>query len=745
VKYDPAWHSLKTGLDLAFYPRPEWIAGFRLLMKRIILLFVTLLLLGLARAEDGYELWLRYRLIENTKVLTQYRSQIKSLYVPGNSPTLAVIKEELLNGLSGLLGKNIPLQHAPGANTVVAGTPENIQAIAQLPLRSRLEETGKEGFIIATTPVNGKKCIVITANTETGVLYGVFHFLRLLQTHQPIEQLNIVSTPRIAHRVLNHWDNLDRTVERGYAGQSIWDWHRLPGYIDPRYKDYARANASIGINGTVLTNVNANAWILTDLYLEKVAALAAVFRPYGIRVYLTARFSAPVEIGKLKTADPLDPEVQAWWKQKAAAIYRYIPDFGGFLVKANSEGQPGPQNYQRTHADGANMLADAVAPYGGIVMWRAFVYSNEKDADRFKQAYDEFKPLDGKFRNNVLVQVKNGPIDFQPREPFHPLFGAMPETPLMMEFQLTQEYLGFATHLVYLSSLFREVLDADTYVKGKGSTVAKVVDGTLHQQSLTGMAGVANIGSDRNWTGHLFGQANWYAYGRLAWDHTLSSAALADEWIRQTFSNNTSFIQPVKQMMLASHEAIVNYMTPLGLHHIMGYGHHYGPAPWWDSAPRADWNPVYFHRADSTGIGFDRTATGSNALEQYHPEAAALWKELRTCPDSLLLWFHRVPWTHTVQSGRSLWDELCYKYQSGVETVRHMRKTWEGLSSFVDAERFKHVQQLLAIQEQEAVWWRDACLAYFQRFSQMPIPDGVEKPKHTLEYYQSLRYPYAPG
>ncbi len=349
------------------------------------------------------------------------------------------------------------------------------------------------------------------------MLYGTFHFLRLVQTQENIDKLNIVSVPKIQNRILNHWDNLNRTVERGYAGSSIWDWHKLPGYIDQRYIDYARANASIGINGTVLTNVNANALALTKMYLEKFAALADVFRPYGIKVYLTARFSAPVEIGGLKTADPLDPEVQEWWKKKTNEIYEYIPDFGGFLVKANSEGQPGPQNYKRTHADGANMLADAVAPHGGIVMWRAFVYSNETPDDRFKQAYNEFKPLDGQFRKNVLLQVKNGPIDFQPREPFHPLFGAMPKTPLMMEFQITQEYLGQGTNLVYLSTMFKEALDADTYSKGKGSTVAKVVDGSLDNHTISAIAGVANIGSDRNWTGHPFAQANWYAYGRLRW------------------------------------------------------------------------------------------------------------------------------------------------------------------------------------------------------------------------------------
>lgn len=700
-------------------------------MKKIILLGFCFLVTVLTRAEDGYRLWLRYVRVDNTTLLSQYRNAITGIQVPGNSPTLSVIREELITGLEGLLGKKITVQNNAAGKTLLAGTAATLPA--DLLPSDKLKQAGKEGFVISTHSNNR---IVIAGNTEAGTLYGVFHFLRLLQTQQSISNLSIVSAPRIQHRLLNHWDNLNRTVERGYAGASIWDWQRLPGYIDPRYKDYARANASIGINGTVLTNVNANAWILTQDYLAKVAALADVFRPYGIKVYLTARFSAPVEMGGLKTADPLDPQVQNWWKLKADTIYRYIPDFGGFLVKANSEGQPGPQNYKRTHAEGANMLADAVGSHGGIVIWRAFVYSNEKNADRFKQAYDEFKPLDGQFRKNVLVQVKNGPIDFQPREPFHPLFGATPQTPLMMEFQLTQEYLGFATHLVFLSSLFKEVLQADTYAKGKGSAVANTI---------TGMAGVSNIGADRNWTGHLFGQANWYAFGRLAWDHENSSEKIAEEWTRQTFSNNPSAVATVKKIMLQSHEILVNYMTPLGLHHIMGYGHHYGPAPWYDRAPREDWNPVYFHKADSMGIGFDRTANGSNALAQYKPEVADKWKDMKLCPEPFLLWFHHVPWTFKMKNGRTLWEELCYRYYAGAESMKQVRKSWDGLKNFVDRERFGQVQMLLNIQEQEATWWRNACVLYFQTFSKMPLPEGLEKPDKTLEYYKSLRFPYAPG
>jgi alpha-glucuronidase len=458
---------------------------------------------------------------------------------------------------------------------------------------------------------------VIAANTDIGVLYGAFHFLRLLQTNQRIDTLGISDRPRIQHRILNHWDNLDGSVERGYAGRSLWDWYTLPGYKSPRYTDYARANASIGINGTVLTNVNANATSLTADYLKKVAALADVFRPYGIRVYLTARFSAPIEIGGLKTADPLAPEVKAWWAAKVAEIYKVIPDFGGLLVKANSEGQPGPQDYKRTHADGANMLAEALERYGGIVMWRAFVYAENPKEDRHTQAYKEFQPLDGTFRPNVLVQVKNGPIDFQPREPFSPLFGAMPKTPLMLELQITKEYLGFATHLSYLAPLFEEVLRADTYVKGEGSLVRQVIDGTMHGYAHTGIAGVANTGTDRNWCGSVLACANWHAFGRLAWNPSLTSSDIADEWLRMTFTNDTAFIAPVKSMMLASRQATVDYMTPLGLHHQMARGHHYGPGPWVTGGPRADQTSVYYNRADANGIGFDRTATGSNAVAQY--------------------------------------------------------------------------------------------------------------------------------
>ena len=694
-------------------------------------------------AEDGYDLWLRYRPIE-AEWAERYRAAAAQLVMNGRSPPLEAAKDELQRGLKGLLGAEPPSSSELSRHgAIIAGTPRSEPLLSNL--KPDLERLAPQGYVIRSASIAGRTATVIAANDDVGVLYGAFHFLRLLQTRQSIEQLDVRESPHVQLRMLNHWDNLDRSVERGYAGASLWDWHKLPDYLDPRYTDYARANASLGLNGTALTNVNANAATLTPMYLEKAAALANVFRSYGIRVFLTARFSAPMEIGGLKTADPARAEVQAWWQAKADEIYRYIPDFGGFLVKANSEGQPGPQDYGRSHADGANMLAAALEPHGGVVIWRAFVYSNEEPDDRAKQAYTEFTPLDGRFRSNVLLQVKNGAIDFQPREPFHPLFGAMPKTPLMMEFQITKEYLGFATHLVYLGSFWEEVLRADTFAQGEGSTVAKVLDGSLHHYARTGMAGVANTGADRNWSGSHFDQANWYAFGRLAWNPMLSSKTIAEEWVRMTFSSDPGFVTPVVDMMMKSHQAVVDYMTPLGLHHLMGRGHHYGPAPWVDGGPRADWTSVYFHRADAQGVGFNRTATGSNAVAQYASRVAKLFGDRKRVPEDFLLWFHHVPWDSRTQSGRTLWDELVHRYTRGVDAVRDMRATWEELAPFVDRERHAQVTAFLHIQEKEAKWWRDASVAYFQTFSKRPIPDGYAAPAHTLEYYKSLEFPYAPG
>jgi alpha-glucuronidase len=710
--------------------------------------FVAAMLLALAapaaaQTEDGYDLWLRYRPLA-AAAQQRYAPHASEIVASGRSATVQAAVEELQRGLGAMLGRTVPLSSAQTQEgAILIGTPASSPDIAAL--RLPLGHAGPEGFVIRSTRVNGKSATVIAANSEIGLLYGAFRLLHLMQTGEPLAGVELADAPKVKLRLLNHWDNLDRFVERGYSGQSIWDWHKLPHYLDPRYTDYARANASIGINGTVLTNVNANADVLTPPFLEKVAALAGVFRPYGIRVFLTARFSAPIELGGLKTADPLDPGVRAWWKAKADEIYRHVPDFGGFLVKANSEGQPGPQQYGRNHADGANMLADAVKPHGGVVMWRAFVYEPEQGEDRAKQAYSEFKPLDGKFRDNVIVQVKNGAIDFQPREPFHPLFGAMPKTPLMMEFQITKEYLGFATHLAYLGTMWEEVLGEDTYVRGKGSTVAEVIDGSLHDYALTGMAGVANIGSDRNWSGSQFDQANWYAFGRLAWDPYLPARRIAEEWAKATFTPDPRFVAPATDMMMRSRQAVVDYMTPLGLHHLMATGHHYGPGPWVDDLSRPDWNPTYYHKADAQGIGFDRTRTGSNALAQYAPQVARRYGNLRTVPEDHLLWFHHVPWTHRMGSGRTLWDELVLRYGRGVDEVRRMRTAWEGLRPLIDPRRHADVSTFLAIQEREAQWWRDASVAYFQSISRLALPAGAAPPPHGLEHYRTLNFKYAPG
>ncbi|MET0581777.1 MAG: alpha-glucuronidase family glycosyl hydrolase [Pseudoxanthomonas sp.] len=696
-----------------------------------------------ARAEDGHALWLRYARLAPAQA-DAYRTQASQLIAGQGTPTQVAARDELVRGLGGLLDATLPVSATVDRDgAIVVGTPASSPLIAGLGLD--LENLGVEGYLIRNVSLDGRAATVIAAREDIGALYGAFHFLRLLQTGQPLEKLDLRESPRLKLRLLNHWDDLDGHVERGYAGASIWDWHKLPGYLDPRYTDYARANASLGINGTVLNNVNSNASSLTPAYLEKTAALAGVFRPYGIRVFLSARFSAPIEIGGLKTADPLDPQVQRWWRSKADEIYRVIPDFGGFLVKANSEGQPGPQDYGRSHADGANLLADALAPHGGTLMWRAFVYSHEQPDDRAKQAYSEFVPLDGKFRDNVLVQVKNGAVDFQPREPFHPLFGAMPKTPLMMEFQITKEYLGFATHLVYLGPLYEETLRADTYAHGEGSTVAKVVDGSLEGHALTGMAGVANIGADRNWSGSQFDQANWYVFGRMAWNPDLSSRAVAAEWVRMTFSNDERFVAPVVEMMMGSRQAAVDYMTPLGLHHLMGRGHHYGPGPWVQGGPRADWTSVYYHRADEEGIGFDRSASGSNAVAQYFPPVAREFGDVRSTPEDFLLWFHHLPWDYRTRSGRPLWDELVFRYTRGVDYIRAMRATWDGLAPYVDTERHAQVAAFLGIQEQEAQWWRDASIAYFQTFSRRPLPAGFAAPARTLDYYKALEFPNAPG
>lgn len=733
----PLYPSLSFTVDTR---STEIASRFRPFVIVILLLWQVFACTQNATAHDGYDLWLRYAPVSAARQ-TDYRKNIKAWHVTVQSPTANIIREELHRALPAILGNRVPEAKAPNQDfQLVIGT---LQSPLLSSLSKKLAGVADEGFVITRTQIQGKSTLVVVSASEQGMLYGTFHLLRLLQTEQDIAEVK--SSPRTQVRILNHWDNLDRTVERGYAGFSLWDWHKLPGYIDPRYHDYARANASIGINATVLTNVNANALILTTQYLEKVKALADVFRPYGIRVFLTARFSAPIEIGKLSTADPLNEEVRAWWKSKVDEIYRYVPDFGGFTVKANSEGQPGPQNYSRSHADGANMLAEALKQHDGIVMWRAFVYDHNVPEDRTKQAYNEFKPLDGQFSPNVMIQVKSGPLDFQPREPFHPLFGALPSTPILPEFQITQEYLGFATHLFYQAPLFKECLDSKTFVADAPSPVSSIVDGSTFKHTLTGMAGVTNIGNDRNWCGHPIAQSNWYAFGRLAWDHQISPESIAREWVRLTFNNDPEVVNTITSIMMASRETTVNYMTPLGLHHIMGWDHHYGPGPWIRNKPRADWTSVYYHRADEKGVGFDRSSTGSNALEQYAPEVRKQFNDPATCPEAYLLWFHHVAWDKRMKSGRSLWDEMCLSYQRGVDSVAWMQKQWNTLSGKIDRDVHVHVASLLNIQHQEARWWRNACLLYFQQFSKMPLPAGVEAADKPLSYYESLEFPYAPG
>lgn len=635
-------------------------------------------------AEDGSRLWLRQTPVNQASVCCLV-----------TSPTLTVAREELA--------------------ALWKGGEVDLQLCADETHR----RLGKEGYTIRTS--EGKT--VLEAATEQGLLYATYHLLRLQAEGSDCTRLDIQEKPAFDIRVLNHWDNLDGTIERGYAGRSLWKWEDLTDSVSARYREYARANASVGINGTVLNNVNASPEILSSDYLQKVRKLADVFRPYGIKVYLSVNFASPMKLGGLSTADPLDEEVARWWKEKVQEIYGLIPDFGGFLVKANSEGQPGPCDYGRTHAEGANMLAEALKPYGGIVMWRAFVYS-PSDADRAKQAYLEFQPLDGRFRDNVMVQVKNGPIDFQPREPYSPLFGAMPHTPLMVEFQITQEYLGHSNHLAYLATMWNEFY---RYVQ---------------PSSLKGVAGVVNVGDNVNWCGHDFAQANWYAYGRLAWNPDLSAEEIAREWLAQTFTTDRRFVEPMTQVMMESREAVVDYMMPLGLHHIFAWGHHYGPEPWCEvPGARADWLPSYYHQADKEGLGFDRSRTGSDAVSQYPDSLARVFDSLEQCPEEYLLWFHHVNWNQKLRSGRSLWDELCYKYQKGVDEVRAFQRIWKDMQPYVDAERYQAVAERLDIQARDAVWWKDACLEYFRTFSKKKYPEGVEPPVFTLKELKKVKLP----
>ena len=611
-------------------------------MKKILLsLFV---LFGLhAAAEDGHQLWLRYQPLNLAKVSCDLQS-----------PTIDIVRQEL----ETYWGHDITL-------SLDASMPDD------------------DGYRISKN--------AITARNESGLLYGAYALLR---------GENGESHPTFPLRLLNHWDNLDGSIERGYAGESIFEWFHLDEQL---IREYARANASLGINGSVLNNVNASPNMLTTRYLKEVKKIADILRPYHIKVYLSINFATPMALKETKTADPLDKSVAKWWKKKAKEIYKLIPDFGGFLVKANSEGQPGPGDFGRTHADGANMLADAVKPYGGIIMWRCFVYgANHKGEDRVKQAVSEFKPLDGQFRDNVILQTKNGPLDFQPREPYSPIFDQIKQTPNMVELQITQEYLGQSRHLVYLAPMWKEFF---SFVSPK---------------QLKGIAGVANIGKDRNWCGHHFSQANWYAFGRLAWCPDLSSEKIAEEWLEQTFTSDKRFVDKMTMLMEMSREACVKYMMPLGLHHIFKFDHHYGPEPdGFIASYPLEWCPVYYHKANKDSIGFDRSHTGTNATSQYRKEIADRYDNIETCPEDLLLWFHRVPWTYRMKDGSTLWESLQFEYQLGVIMVETMQATWHNkMRHYVDEQRWREVDERLTDQLQNAREWRDVCLGYFRQFAE---------------------------
>ncbi|MDR1985066.1 MAG: alpha-glucuronidase [Prevotellaceae bacterium] len=669
--------------------------------KTILLATFLLGSISMLRAEDGNRLWLRAKTDAHGNVTANK-----------DGKTIAVALKELQTQWKG----------SPVQLNIV-----NTKDVVAL---------GKEGFTITGDKSKG---FTVSASAEAGLLYGAYHLLRLQETNAVTETLNVSEKPSYDVRILNHWGGtigLEDSAGNIISG-TFWRPEEFPKIPD-FYEQYARANASVGINATVLA-LSGPPTMFTTRWLEKIKIIADYFRPYNIKVYLGVDFASPVVSGELKTGDPFDKSVQKWWKDKVAEIYKYVPDFGGFLMKANSEGTSGPRDYGRTHLDGANMIADALAPHGGIIMWRAFVY-DPNETDRAKQAYLEFQPNDGKFRPNVIIQVKNGPIDFQPREPISPLFGAMKKTPIMGEVEIVQEYLGYGNHLAYLGTMWEEWLQTDTYTEGVGSTVAKVTDGTLIPYKITGVAGVSNINiRDKNWCGHIFAQANWYVFGRLTWNNNLSAEAIADEWVRQTFTNDEAFVIPVVDMMMRSREAEVDYMMPLGLNHLFAFGHHYGPEPWVEpSQARPDWLPKYYHKADEIGLGYDRTETGSNAVEQYSPTLRATYGNMTTCDEKLILWFHHVPWTYKMKSGRTLWEELCYRYDKGLQEIRDFQKTWDRMEKYVDKERFTHVQNKLYIQVSDAIWWRDACVLYFQTFAKQPIPYNLERPTQDLETLKKI-------
>ena len=664
--------------------------------KYLILLFTVLTSLHVSAQSDGSQLWLGKQYANSCQVISQ---------LPDDA-TAKIAKQELENNWRG---KNVELKIDKSLNL---GEGYNIYA--------RPAQQGDNIQYEAT----------ITASNPIGLLYGAYELIRLQNTdayntgsgnqQNFSKAIDETEKPQVGLRILNHWDNLDGSIERGYAGKSIFKWEEIKlgkngkgGSISKSLHDrlitYARANASLGINGSVLNNVNASPKMMTAEYINKVKIIANILRPYGIRVYLSINFASPMALGYTKTADPLDKKVQQWWKKKAKEIYATIPDFGGFLVKANSEGQPGPGDYYRTHADGANMLADAVKPYGGIIMWRSFVYgANHKGEDRVKQAVSEFKGMDGKFRDNVILQSKNGPLDFQPREPYAPIFDNIKQTPQIAELQITQEYLGQSKHLTYLAPMWKEFF------------------GLVNPDRLVGISGVANIGDDANWCGHPFSQANWYAFGRLAWNPSLTAEEIAHEWLVQTYENQDErFTKPVEMMMMTSREACVNYMMPLGLHHIFKFDHHYGPEPdGFIASYPLEWCPVYYHKADAQGVGFDRSSKGTDAVGQYPEPYRSLYDNIETCPEEYLLWFHHVPWTYKMKSGSTLWQELCMKYNMGVAMVEVYRDFWHtSAKQYMKGheQEWQHTDSLLNVQLENAKEWRNTCLKYFQTFSKMKI------------------------
>lgn len=664
--------------------------------KYLILLFTVLTSLHVSAQSDGSQLWLGKQYANSCQVISQ---------LPDDA-TAKIAKQELENNWRG---KNVELKIDKSLNL---GEGYNIYA--------RPAQQGDNIQYEAT----------ITASNPIGLLYGAYELIRLQNTdayntgsgnqQNFSKAIDETEKPQVGLRILNHWDNLDGSIERGYAGKSIFKWEEIKlgkngkgGSISKSLHDrlitYARANASLGINGSVLNNVNASPKMMTAEYINKVKVIANILRPYGIRVYLSINFASPMALGYTKTADPLDKKVQQWWKKKAKEIYATIPDFGGFLVKANSEGQPGPGDYHRTHADGANMLADAVKPYGGIIMWRSFVYgANHKGEDRVKQAVSEFKGMDGKFRGNVILQSKNGPLDFQPREPYAPIFDNIKQTPQIAELQITQEYLGQSKHLTYLAPMWKEFFEF------------------VNPNRVKGIAGVANIGDDANWCGHPFSQANWYAFGRLAWNPSLTAEEIAHEWLVQTYENqDEKFTKPVEMMMMTSREACVNYMMPLGLHHIFKFDHHYGPEPdGFIASYPLEWCPVYYHKADAQGVGFDRSSKGTDAVGQYPEPYRSLYDNIETCPEEYLLWFHHVPWTYKMKSGSTLWQELCMKYNMGVAMVEVYRDFWHtSAKQYMKGheQEWQHTDSLLNVQLENAKEWRNTCLKYFQTFSKMKI------------------------